>query len=184
MTKKEGKPRRPSPPYSGFAIVASFWLWGALLFCAPTYLDISGTLPKVLTVLGWISITISLLGAGVELNKILKNEAFGYWGVSMLAILPAALVHLFVVHNQPSTAWTMLAKVLVLVLLALGGSLFLYGFSYLFWKQEDPASEQNGEASPEMTLEKQENRIKLVGAIIVAVLSLVTAILKLIAVSP
>ena len=66
---KTKKKKKPQPPLLGFAIVASLWVWGAILFFAPYYFNISGGWKIPFNILGTIMLTISFGGALTELSK-------------------------------------------------------------------------------------------------------------------
>jgi len=180
MASKDGKAgkRRSTRPGSGFSIVASFWLWGALFFYAPVYLGITTI---VFNVLGIICVSISLGGAGVELAKVWKNEALSYWGVGFLFLTPAVALHIVTARSTFSLAFGIVAKILVLILCAFSGPFFFLGVPYLFL----PAREQHTDARSSRTSSEEptsegtkKDRIKFVGALIVALLSIATAIIK------
>ena len=183
MASKEGKAgkRRSSRPGSGFSIVASFWLWGALFFYAPVYLGITTAWKIVFNVLGIICVSISLGGAGVELAKVWKNEALSYWGVGFLFLTPAVALHIVTARSTLSLAFGIVAKILVLILYAFSGPFFFLGVPYLFLRAREQHTDARSSrtSSEEPTSEgTKKDRIKFVGALIVALLNIATAIIK------
>jgi len=188
MTDKD-KPttrkQKPRPPFSGFAIVADFWLWGALSLCAPTYLNVAGVWIIFFNVLGSIAIIISLTGALVELGKLWKSEALSYWGASLVFLLPAVLLHVTVTYYTLLPVLATIAKIVVLVLIAVGGALFFQGVPHLVWKtEEEQKLEQAEKDSPEEAAKrktaKHKAALKAAVSIIVILLNLTTAILKIV----
>ena len=73
------KQKKPLPPSSGFSVVADFWLLGAILLYVPTYFAITDGWQTPFVILGFVCLAISILGASIELGKLLKSE-----GVSSL----------------------------------------------------------------------------------------------------
>lgn len=182
MGDEKRRTRKPRPPGSGLAVVASFWLWGALLFYAPTYLSATGGWRVFLNVLGGICLAISVAGAGTELGRMFRSEALSYWGVGLLFVLLAVLLHIATLGNRLLVVWTIVARLSVLLLVSVGGSIILYGFSYLFWKSEEvPHGEQIGRVPPETVEDTKGSTIKVVVAVVVVLLNFVTAVLKLLA---
>lgn len=159
MSKQEGKVGRSTPPGVGLVVAASFWLWSALLFCAPVYLNLAGYWRTSLYVLGSIFLAISFAQAGVEFARAFKNRAFRYWGMGMLFTAPAAVLHVVTLCNSLPSAWSFVARLLVLVLLSIGGAFLLYGFPYLFWNPDEKAADLSARvASSETTATKSEEQ--------------------------
>jgi hypothetical protein len=152
MAKQEGKVERSAPPGGGLVVAASFWLWGALIFCAPVYLNLTSSWRTLLNVLGSIFLAVSFARAGVEFARVFRNEAFCYWGVGMLFTVPAAVLHIITVCDSLSPVWTFVARLLVLIFLSIGGAFLLYGFPYLFWKPEAKADNQGAHVALSETI--------------------------------
>ena len=75
--------KKPRPPFEGLYIAAIFWFWSIILFYAPIYLGFFGGWRMLLRILAGVAITIGLVGALVEMSKLRKSEALGYWSVAI-----------------------------------------------------------------------------------------------------
>ena len=179
------EPKKPQPPLSGLAIVASLWLWGAILFYAPTYLGIVGGWRVPFNVLGAIALIISFGGALVELGKFWKSEALSYWGVGLVFLIPAGILFALVkFYSLPSVLET-ITKAAALLLLAFSGPFFFMGVPYFFWKEkQEQFSQSEEEVSEEeavaQNLARRKARFTTIASIIIAFLSLATAVAKLV----
>ena len=173
-------------PYENFGVFASFWLWGLLLFVAPNYLSIIGGWKIVFIVLGFIAIIISFTGMCFEFAKLFQNKGLEYLATFVLFALPALIIHLALTHNYlKKPVISIIAKIAVLLLVSVGGAVFLVGIPYLFWmpksEQEFMQAEKSSvkEASKsEMT--KGKTTLKAIATIVIILLNLATAIIKLI----
>ena len=175
------EPKKPQPPLSGLAIVASLWLWGTILFYAPTYLDIVGGWRVPFNVLGAIALIISFGGALVELGKFWKSEALSYWGVGLVFLIPAGILFALVEFYSLSSVLETIAKVAALLLLAFSGPFFFMGVPYFFWKEKQKQFSQSEEDVPEeevvaQRLARREARFTTIASIIIAFLSLASAV--------
>lgn len=139
MSKQGGKLSRSTPPGVGLVVAAFFWLWSALLFCAPVYLNLTGYWRTSLYVLGSIFLAFSFARAGAEFARAFENRAFCYWGTGMLFATPAAVLHIITLCNSLPSRWIFAIRLLVLIFLSVGGAFLLYGFPYLFWRPEEGA---------------------------------------------
>ncbi|MGC8788106.1 MAG: hypothetical protein ACP5Q1_11845 [Anaerolineae bacterium] len=159
MSKQKEKVKSSSPPGAGLVVAALFWLWSAVLFCAPVYLNLTGYWRTLLYVLGSIFLAISFARAGLELARAFKNRAFCYWGLGMLFTSPAAVLHVITLCNSLPFVWTFVLRLLVLVLLSIGGAFLLYGFPYLLWNPKEGVNDSDAHvASPEAIMTKAEKR--------------------------
>ena len=173
--------RKPRPPLLGFAIVADLWLWGAILFYAPTYLGIVGGWRILFNVLGFVAITISFTGAVLELSKLWKSEGLSYWAVSFAFLFPALLLHIAVMHYAFMPLLESIARVATLILVALGGALLFQGVPYFFWQPAKERTEQPSlEEGAERRAAKRRTNLEVVASILIALLSLATAVIQLI----
>lgn len=182
-TQKPEKPKKPQPPLSGLAIVASLWLWGAILLYAPNYLNIVGGWRVPFNVLGAIALIFSFGGALIELSNYWKSEALGYWGVGIIFLIPAIIFFVLVRLYPLAPLWETLAKIAALLLLAFSGPFFFMGIPHFFWKtpqgqelkhtEEAPAQEAAAKAA------QREARFNTIASIIIALLAFATAVVKL-----
>jgi hypothetical protein len=184
-TQKPEKPKKPRPPLSGLAIVASLWLWGTILFYIPTYLNIVGGWRIPFNVLGAIALIISFGGALLELGKFWKSEALSYWGVGIIFLIPAIIFLVLVKLYPLAPLWETLAKIAALVLLAFSGPLFFMGIPYFFWKApqgQEPkhAEETSAQEASAQEMAQREAKFTTIASIIIALLSLATALVKLV----
>lgn len=183
-TQEPRRSKKPQPPLSGLAIVASLWLWGAILFYTPTYLNIAGGWQIPFNVLGAIALIISFGGALLEFSKFWKSEALSYWGVGIIFLIPAIIFFVLVKLYPLAPLWETLAKTAALVLLAFSGPFFFMSVPYFFWKasqgQEPKHTEEVSaqEASAQKTAQREAKFTKI-ASIIIALLSLATAVVKL-----
>jgi len=182
--QKSKKPKKPQPPLSGLAIVASLWLWGAILFYAPTYLSIVGGWRIPFNVFGAIALITSFAGALIELGKFWKSEALSYWGAGLVFLIPAGILFALVEFYSLSPVLETIAKVAALLLLAFSGPFFFMGVPHFFWKEKQEQVSQTTEEIPEeeimaQKLARREARFTTIASIIIAFLSLATAVIKL-----
>lgn len=174
---KNKKVKKENPPFLGLAIAVMFWMWGILLFYIPTYLNLSDNL--IFNILGFLSMTISFAGAFVEMSNLRKNEAYSYWGVSLVFLIPAILLHLAIDYYDISNPLSTVIKIILLILLFIGFPFIPIGFAYLFEKPKD--EKKSSELSPKEKAEERSKKIQLSASIIITILSLSTAIIQLIA---
>lgn len=125
------KEKRAQPPLGGVAVAGMFWLWGVLAFYTPAYLGIGGR--GFAIALGTAFIAIGFAGAFTELSKLQKNEAWGYWGASLVFLVPAAVLHTVVSYQSLNSTAEIVARTSVLCLVSVGGAMFLYGIAHFFW---------------------------------------------------
>jgi len=180
------KKKKPDPPLSGLSIVASLWLWGAILFFVPYYFDINGGWQIPFNILGVIILAISFGGALMEFSKHWKSEALSYWGAGLVFLVPSITLFVFVHLSNSSSVWIVLSKIGALLLLAIGAPFIFMGIPYLFWRDEQEAKleellaeDLSDEEKIEKQVSRQEARFSSIASIIIALLSLTTAIVKL-----
>jgi hypothetical protein len=183
--------KKQSGPGLGLATVAMMWLWGAILFYAPNYVGATGVVAVVLNCLGWLLVAFSFAGAGIELGKMLKTKATEYWGIGLFFLVPAGVLHYWL-SGKALAFWTVLGRSLVLFLAALGGGFLISGFPFSFHRPDEAKPAQSIDTAqlaktdgPVPPLPSRshsaEERAKLIGALVVVVLNIITAILKLMA---
>ena len=117
------------PKHDGFALAASFAVWGATLWMAPSYVEISGVLLAVCYVVGGLCVAISFCGAFIELERYVGSEAFGWWGVGGFFLILAVLLHLAAVSLSLTSSLETVAKVTALLLLMGGVPFLFYGIA-------------------------------------------------------
>ena len=182
-TQKPEKPKKPEPPLSGLAIVASLWLWGAILVYAPNYLNIVGGWRIPLNVLGAIALIISFGGALIELGKFWKSEALSYWGVGIIFLIPAIIFFVLAKLYPLAPLWETLAKIAALLLLAFSGPFFFMGMPHLFWRisqgQEPRQAEKVSAQETTAKAAQRKARFNTIASIIIALLAFATAVVKL-----
>jgi len=179
------KSKKPQHPLSGLSIVASLWLWGSILFYAPIYFGISGGWRIPFNLFGTIAIIISFAGALIELGKYWKNEGWSYWGVGLVFLIPSVILFSLVKIYTMSPILLTTAKIGALVLLALSGPFIFMGIPYFFWREPQaqilkPAKDIPKEEAAAEKLAKREARFTTIASIIIACLSLATAVVKLV----
>lgn len=187
QNKDSTKEKKPDPAASGLFIAAWFSVVGILLFYTPVYIGINGWVEKLINIGGWITIIISIIGAIVEFSTIFKhkfpavfkNDGFSYLGTSLVLFIPGIVLHLFQKKYLVNQIEIIFIKSLVIIFLIIGFGLFLYGISFLLEKKVDNEKMVNEVAA---TIETKKDNVKLGVSIIITILSLVTAILKLISV--
>jgi len=173
---KNDKKTKQSPASSGFFIAAWLWVVGMTFFYLPSYFgEIPQALDIIFRVIGWIAIIIGVLGMMVETSKILKNEAFSYWGASLAFFIPLLLLHFFQANYVSNIILTNIIKSINVVLFIVGSGIFLYGISYFFNKPTDKTIEAS-------TISKQDNKkskLETTVTIFIVLLSTVTAVIQL-----
>ena len=164
-----------NPRYQGIAIAAGFWWCGVVAWSAPVYIGLDGLSKWVLNVVGAGLIVIAFAAAVLELGNLWKNEAFTYWGLGLLALIPAGLLHALAWLVDVPSPWMGVVKGCALFLDALGGFVFLFGVAY--WgtpRRPEDADEQ----PPEEEAEVRQKRQELFWSAAVLLVTIVTAILK------
>jgi hypothetical protein len=96
---------------------------------APNYLDLEGPARIVCIVLAIFAGMVAAVGSIIALEKMLAHEAFGYLGVSLVFLVPAAALFAWLSVDDPGSPWVGIAKVAILCLTAVGGGMALYGLS-------------------------------------------------------
>jgi len=179
MSNQEGKKKnKKTPPLQGIAIAAILWLWGTLFLYAPGYIGFSGTLQTIFNLIGIILIIISLVGALIELGKLWDNEALSYWGISLVFLVPAGLLHIAQITYDFYNPWDVILKASILLLIFVGGPFVFIGVPYVFWKSRKEELPEITEE--ELKIRKSKNREKkldLIFTLCIALLSLTTAII-------
>lgn len=167
---------KKKPRYQGIAIAAGFWWWGSVAWLAPIYIGLEGWPKWAFNVVGAGLIMIAFAAAAVELGTLWKNEAFTYFGIGLLALIPAGLLHALAWFVDIPSPWLGVAKGLALLLDALGGFVVIFGLAY--WG--NPKQPENLDDSPTEVVqaETRQNRQEIVGSAILLLLTVVTAILK------
>jgi hypothetical protein len=181
----EGDKKTERPPGLGLAVVADLWLWGALSVWAPTYLQISSGWRFLFYVFGFVFLIVSFAGALLEIGKLWSKEGLDYWGVSLVFLLPAAVLYLLSATGRIEGVLLTIAKVAFLLLLAVGGPMFLQGVPYFIRssdrkREPKPAEEHNLHRIREDKAAQRKTTLEIVGRILVAFLSLATAIVALV----
>jgi hypothetical protein len=182
MTDTNVQPNKPSPPTMGLAVVADLWLLGSLLLFIPNYFGIISGWQYIFSVLGFITLTISFGGALVELGKLWKSEGLGYWGASLVFLIPSVALYFAVKFQRITGPMSIVAKIGVLLLMAIGGPLFFHGIPYFFWKKDTDKQKVEITPSANQTIRTKSQNINLevIANIIVALLALATAIVTLV----
>jgi hypothetical protein len=175
LPHKEGKTK---PDLLGFSTVAVLWWWGSLFLYSPTYLNITGVFSVVLTFVGAVFLIISFSGAILEIGKFRKNDGINYLAGSALFILPAIGLHAWNELSTLPTIMVSLVKFMVLILFAFGGALMFQGIAYALWKKP-PEKDDASVIQSEQKVDSRKANFELSANIIVAVLSLITAIIAL-----
>lgn len=146
-------------------------------FYLPNYY---GEIPHVLGVtfriIGWIALIIGVVGMMIETSRVLKNEAFSYWGASLAFFIPLLLLHFFQINYVSNIILINIIKSFNVVLFLAGSGMFLYGISYFFNKTSEITNETN------TTIAKQDNKkskVETTVTIFIALLSIITAIMQL-----
>jgi uncharacterized membrane protein len=163
-----------SPPLQGLAVAAMFWFWGALFFFGPWYVGDQGRWQILTNVLGAGLITVGFVAAATEFAKLRRNQAFEYWAVSILFLMPAAIIHLAIDFGSPSHGWQRVTRIVVLLLLAFGIPFILMGLAHFFVLTKEPAqSKARSDA-------QRADDVKLWAALLIALLSVAATVLKIV----
>lgn len=176
------KPKKPSPPTIGLAVVADLWLWGAIFLFIPNYFGIISGWQYLFTILGYIALIISFAGALTELGKLWKSEGLGYWGASLVFLIPSVSLYFAVEYQRIIGSMVLVAKIGAILLMIIGGPLFFHGIPYFFWKKDTGAQEAEPPNSKNTIVKKDSRKINLeaMANIIVALLALATAVVTLV----
>lgn len=180
MPKSERR-KRSKHPWEGFANAAFFWLLAVLLFFSPEYVQFGGIAATVVAVLAVISLLISLLGVFSELGKLYQNRGLRLWGGGVVFLIPAVLLHLlgqnYVLHEYLE----MVARIAVLVFIALSGLMFFQGVPYLLWNSDStPGTDEQPSIAASDTSTRDWGRIwNTIASVIVGILTFATAVISL-----
>jgi len=179
MAKHQSNEQKKRPKWSGFFIAAWFWVFSIAMFYSPTYFKTtSAGIYYFFSVLGWLALTISIVGAFVEVSRIIKNEGFSYWGVSLVFLVPSLGLHLFQFKYLTNNLWIIITKATVLILFLFGSGLFLYGISFFIEKKEhSQISDNQSTGFPPL---KFKNSVELVSTILIALITVLTFIFQII----
>lgn len=178
--EKQKVSEESKPVLEGMFVAAIFWLWGALFLFAPVYLGIFGGWRTVLHVLGGIVLTISLIGAVVELNELWRNKGVTYWSVALVFFIPAIFLQLGVMFGTFSFLWEKVAKIAVLILVFIGGPFLVMGLSYFLSRPAEKQKQESFKASPDEMAKRKTNKRKADLSLIITLLALATAVIKLV----
>ncbi|QSX06664.1 hypothetical protein JYG23_04205 [Sedimentibacter sp. zth1] len=181
MSSKKDTKKKENPKLSGFFIATWFCVVGAVFFYIPTYMNINNLIIKIiLNCLAWVSIAISFIGSMIELSSVLKNEAFSYFGVSLIFFIPCYLLHIFQVDSLKNEVWINIVKIIIILFFIIGSGILLYGVSFLFEKKELETSVEHNKS---IIVQDRKNKIKgfcdVLKSVLVAVMPLITAIVQL-----
>ena len=108
-------------------VVGALALWSVLFLLAPGYIGFGGPLRGACIVLAVLCGIVAAVGAGIALEKLVQHEAFGYLGVALVFLGPAAGLFVWLRADELGSPWEVLAKVAVLALSAAGGGIAIYG---------------------------------------------------------
>ncbi|MEK3885833.1 hypothetical protein [Paenibacillus sp. PL2-23] len=174
---QKNKEAKQSPASSGFFIAAWLWVVGMTFFYLPIYYgEIPHAISIIFKVIGWIALIFGVLGMMIETSKVLKHEAFSYWGASLAFFIPLLLLHLFQIKYVSNITVINIIKSLNVILFLVGSGIFLYGISYFFNKPSESTNEKN------TTIAKQENKkskVETTVTIFIVLISIITAIIQL-----
>lgn len=170
----ESQSRKPKPQWSGFFIAAWLWIVGVTMFFVPTYIGVHGIIGYILTGIGWVSLIISFGGALTELGTIFNNEGFTFLGVSLVFFIPSGIIHFMQQEYATKSAWIIISKSSVVILFLVGSGLLMYGISFFLEPRSSKQTLQNEQNKPTNSKSIAEVLIP----VIVAILSLATAILQ------
>ncbi|MGM0803503.1 MAG: hypothetical protein ACQET8_02095 [Bacillota bacterium] len=173
MVEKAKQQEKDNPLLMGLASAGILWWIGTIVLYAPKYMELKTSWP--FDIIGYIFITISFVGACLEVGKIWKNKAFEYWGVSLVFLIPALLLHIIV--DKVNIVPIVLVKSLILFLIMIGGPFILLGVPYLFERKKESVYEGDDEITIE---ENRKKKFELSLSLIIAFLSFITAIIKII----
>ena len=71
-------------------VVGALALWSVLFLLAPGYIGFGGPLRGACIVLAVLCGIVAAVGAGIAMEKLVQHEAFGYLGVALVFLGPAA----------------------------------------------------------------------------------------------
>lgn len=87
-----------------------------------------------------VLLVVSFAGAVMELGKLLHSQGLNYVGVSLVFLVPAAVI--FASDTAGHLAGTMqfVARLGVLSLVGLGGAMAFQSIPYFFWSEPDAST--------------------------------------------
>ncbi|MFD1954564.1 hypothetical protein ACFSL6_10415 [Paenibacillus thailandensis] len=147
--------------------------WDDFFLFTNYYGNISTALNIIFNIVGWIALIIGVIGMMIETSRVLKNEAFSYWGVSLAFIIPLVLLHFYQINFINNLIVINIIKSLNVILFLIGSGIFLYGISFFFKNSTDPENE------PKKKSQSKKGKIETVVTISIALISIVTAIIQL-----
>jgi len=165
-------------PLAGIGVVLALLSWGLLLLATPLYLEIGGWGRVPFLFFGILALLFSLVGALIELEKLLGKPPFGTMAPVIMLILLALGAHFSATCIVLPRAVAVFFKVIALVLGALGLGVGGYALPQFFspWKHPQTA----GEAQPSSLQWSKFLRIAV--STLIAGISLVVAIVQLLVV--
>jgi len=137
----------------------------------------------IFTAIGWLLLSISLIGISIELSSLIKNEGLSYWGASLAFFLPALALHFYQYTYLENILWINMLKTVILLMVIIGSGMFFYGVSYFFEKPNNAEiKEKNKSNDAEIQKTIIKRNIETFSAILVALLTITTALLQLLSV--
>ena len=164
------------PPTVNLAAATGLWLWGALALITPSYVGIGAPWGWGLYALGMVFLVISFAGALMELGKLFRSEGLSYWGVSLVFLIPAAVLYLLDHQHSVSGAMGAVVRFGAVVLAAFGGFLVILGVPYLTWAEDQPSHVLAAGAESEARALAAAKTVKAAASALVALLALATAV--------
>jgi len=145
-----------------------------LFLVAPDYMDMAGVIRAICVILALLCSVVAMIGSGVAVQKLFKHEAFGFFGVAAVFLVPSAFLFAWVHLGEPSSPWLGLAKFGALLLVAFGGGIAIYGASLFL--DAAPATSNRKKS----TQAKGKDALRSVNAAVVGLTGLATAVIGLI----
>ena len=141
----------------------------------PSFFGITSGWSWLFYIAGAILVIFSFVGASIEFSNLIKNEAFSYWGVSLVFLLPAILLFILIEQQVITSGYVTISKVAAMLLFTVGGPMLFHGIPYLFWNRK--------EKKPTTPIQKETKRktsLEIVGNVLIALFSLATAVVALV----
>ncbi|WIM38282.1 hypothetical protein PO903_16720 [Paenibacillus sp. PK4536] len=174
MSKEKRISSKKSSNSSGFFIATWFWVVGMTFFYLPNYF---GAVPNILEVIfnsiGWITVIIGVGGILIEASYFLKNEAFNYWGISLVFLLVLLCLYYVQINYVSNIVIINVIKSICIILFLIGTGMFLYGISFFFNKPIETDFEVSNEK------QTKKSKVEMIITISIAMISIITAIIQL-----
>ncbi len=169
--------RPKNPPLLNLSLAGAFWVYGVMLLYFPDYAKVSSPWSWPFILLAYGFFLFSIAGTMFSLSDITRSEFIRYAGPGLSTFFVAFLLHYWS-EWQSLTGWIVFVlKLLALAAAMLTVAFFAMGIPHLLQKQ---TSGLTNHADDTTVTTVKKSRFEQVASILIAALSLLTALVPLI----